>query len=80
MSTACTFGFSAASNALKLIWKLAVSAGMTVRCAPVPFTYGWYSGKYGAKVMISSPGLVTARMACDNAPAAPVVGKMWRPS
>ena len=29
--------------------------------------------------MISSPGLVTARIAWDSAPAAPVVGKMWLP-
>ena len=76
MSTAAVPGFSAFSNASKLIWKFSVSAGTTVRCAPVPFTYGWYSGKYGAKVITSSPGLVTTRSACANAPAAPVVGKM----
>ena len=45
MSTAAVPGFSACSNASKLIWKFSVSAGTTVRCAPVPLTYGWYSGK-----------------------------------
>ena len=77
MSTTATSGFSAASNAAKLIWKLSMSAGTTVSRAPAPSTYGWYSGKYGANVSTSSPGLVTARSAWASAPAAPVVGKMW---
>ena len=76
MSTAATRGFSARSNASKSIWKCAVSAGTTVSVAPVLATYGWYSGKYGANVMISLPGSVTARNACASAAVAPAVGKM----
>ena len=45
ISTTCTFGLSAASNASKLIWKFSVSAGTMVSLAPAPLTYGWYSGK-----------------------------------
>ena len=53
-----------------------MSAGTTVSVAPVPPTYGWYSGKYGANVTISLPGSVTARNACASAAVAPAVGKM----
>ena len=55
---------------------IVVSGGTTVSVAPVPSTYGMYSGKNGANVSTSSPGLVTARNACASEPVAPDVGKM----
>ena len=59
-----------------MIWNDVMSAGTTLSTAPVPSTYGTYSGKYGANVMTSSPGSVTHLMACARAPAAPDVMKM----
>ena len=76
ISTTATFGLSARSNASKSIWNAVVSGGTTVSVAPVPSTYGMYSGKNGANVSTSSPGLVTARNACASEPVAPDVGKM----
>ena len=76
ISTAAVFSSSIASNASKSIWKSFVRGGTTFRFRPAPSTYGLYSGKNGAKVIISCPGTATQRMAWASAPAAPVAIKI----
>ena len=58
-------------------WNVSGSAAASTQTAPVFSIHTWYSGKYGAMTMTSSPGDTRACREQDTEAAAPTVMKRF---
>ena len=73
MMMALVFGPMARSSASMSSWKSGTCAGTSTQVHSAVSIHTLYSGKYGAMMITSSPGSVTAEMEMARPAAAPAV-------